>query len=332
MRRITVHPGFNPLSSAYFLQGLNLIDGVRLRYSSKPFPEEFSRARIDADFSYLFLIDDSTGKRIVVDPFDSPRWYDAAMAWCDVYGKVNIDPERETDPGIASKLVPAAPHFPVRHESSFAFARRVLTKRIPDSVTKIQLKAQLWKMPRYRVRLSDYEPGRIDGRRVWFESMYYRKERECNELRAAFMRACREHPNVVFEGGFRKRGGVDIPADLAVDMMQLKNIDYVRWVQRNLFVFNNPSCMDAYTWRLGEYLALGKAIISTPPKRLLIAPLEHGVHAHIVEPTPEAIREGVNRLASDEPYRRRLETNARAYFETFCHPKVMLQRLLDHAA
>ena len=55
-------------------------------------------------------------------------------------------------------------------------------------------------------------------------------------------------------------------------------------------MLNTPGVSGCLGWKLGEYLALGKAIISTPIQRQLLADLEHGTHIHVVDGSEDSMR------------------------------------------
>ena len=72
--------------------------------------------------------------------------------------------------------------------------------------------------------------------------------------------------NSLFEGGFlikdkNRQGEV-------YERLRLKGhipiSAYIDNTKKSLIVFNTPSCWDCHGWKLGEFLAMGKAIISTP--------------------------------------------------------------------
>ena len=103
---------------------------------------------------------------------------------------------------------------------------------------------------------------------------------------------------------------------------------YLTKVGRSDVRFNNPAVHGCLGWKLGEFLALGKAIVSLPLDRALPAPLEHGVHIHIVDGSPESLDDALARLRSDDAYRTMLENNARGWYEEHLAPHRLAARLL----
>jgi glycosyltransferase involved in cell wall biosynthesis len=92
-------------------------------------------------------------------------------------------------------------------------------------------------------------------------------------------------------------------------------------------VFNTPSFWDYHGWKLGEYLALGKCIVSTKLSNDLPYPLEHGVNIYFVENSEESMREAVEYILTHPDYRHKLEKGAREYWETYGTPEASLKLL-----
>ena len=94
-----------------------------------------------------------------------------------------------------------------------------------------------------------------------------------------------------------------------------------------VIVFNTPSVSGCLGWKLGEYLCMGKAIVSSPLKRVM--PGHTQEFAHFI--TNGSQMEGaIGRLKQDEAYRQDLERKASAYFQKYLTPKAIIQRIADH--
>src|SRR5207248_8247403 len=133
-----------------------------------------------------------------------------------------------------------------------------------------------------------------------------------NPPRARFIELCRRRDDIHFEGGFAPRRRNDMPELEGLYSTRRYPIDeYIARTARSVVVFNTPAVHDCLGWKLGEFLALGKAIITLPLTRQLPSPLEHGTHVHVVDGSPASIESAVDRLLSDTEYRERLERNAR---------------------
>ncbi len=104
--------------------------------------------------------------------------------------------------------------------------------------------------------------------------------------------------------------------------------NYVQKTKLSAVVFNTPAVFECHGWKLGEYLSMGKAIISTPIINELPVKLEHGKNVHIVTNADE-MKSALNFLLSNDKYRRSLENGAREYYEQFVSPKSVIGNILQ---
>ena len=146
------------------------------------------------------------------------------------------------------------------------------------------------------------------------------------------MKAAKSLPNLHFEGGFAP-GKEDINQynDYPILERKYDHEMYLEKTKKSLVAFNTPAVQGCLGWKLGEFLALGKTIISTPIDNILPSPLIHGKHLHIVDGSVASIRNSINLIRSDKKYRKMLSTNARKYFLKYLEPKIVLQRILLNA-
>src|SRR6185295_6862238 len=143
----------------------------------------------------------------------------------------------------------------------------------------------------YGLPLSAYQPGSSRSDYVFFSSSIWKEDGQTNQMRALFIEACRAIKGLTVEGGFTPRSAADIKGyeHLTVDR-RYTHEEFIAKTKVSAVAFNNPAVERAFSWRLGESLALGKAIISTPLERLMPAPLVHGTHIHMVEPSLESMK------------------------------------------
>jgi hypothetical protein len=249
--------------------------------------------------------------RMFVSTGDSHQVDDGMFEWADVYGKVNLDFD-EHRPGF----VPLGPTFgitlwplPVGYLRLVQLAR---TGRVPiDRIRQLRFQSIT------RLPIDRYEHRPADAGYVFHASRPWRDRHEqTNHPRQRFFAACAA-AGVEVDGGF-----LDDRLDLGT---------YIERVQRSAFVFNSPAVHRCLGWKLGEYLALGKAILSTPLSRSLPAPLEHGVHAHFVDDDVDSIRAGVELLLNDNSYRSRLECGAMQWYQAHLAPARVAERLVQAA-
>jgi hypothetical protein len=108
----------------------------------------------------------------------------------------------------------------------------------------------------------------------------------------------------------------------------VKSKDYLVKTKRSAVSFNTPAVWDCHGWKLGEYLALGKAIISTPLSNKMPIPMVHGVNIHFAN-SDEDISNAVVKIFQDDSYRRELELGSRDYFERYISPRAVIERLIS---
>jgi glycosyltransferase involved in cell wall biosynthesis len=137
---------------------------------------------------------------------------------------------------------------------------------------------------------------------------------------------------VRFEGGFAPRSRNDM--DGFEELTMQKNVpmaDYLLKIKESATVFNTPVILDCHGWKLGEFMAMGKAMVATPIKNRLPSNLEHGVHLHAVSGDEDEIFEAIKLLTSDDVYRQKIENNIHAYYHEYVSPKKSIELLLKKA-
>ena len=189
----------------------------------------------------------------------------------------------------------------------------------------------MFRHQRRRAPIEAYAPRPSDADYVFFTAWPWAKHGDVNPPRIRFIEACRRAPGLTFEGGFVPRRRNDVPEVLPYTATARTSLpEYLAKVGRSAVAFNNPAVHGCLGWKLGEYLAMGKAIVSLPLDRVLPAPLEHGVHLHVVDGSPEALDEAISRLRTDHAYRVTLERNARQWYDEHLAPHRLAARALTH--
>lgn len=284
-------------------------------------------------------------KRIFIDTNDkddiSLKFYD----WCDVYAKINLKP---TDINKA-KILAIGPSFGIQIWSPFY----TIFKGIKNYVCwHGNYKESFWsyikdcaytffrRLPyeKYNIKCHEERDYMFTLSTLWYDERTFNTT---NKLRGQFARACKdefEH----FEGGFFfiKGDGVqkEFPkyksyleeyGDLLIyDRISME--DYMKRIIRASFVFNTPSVCGCHGWKLGEYLAMGKAIISTPLNNVM--PGDFIAGTHYLEVTNEnEIREAVHRLHEDAKLVESLKQKSIEYFDQYLSPVAVVTRILDYA-
>ncbi|MDR1951321.1 MAG: glycosyltransferase [Bacteroidales bacterium] len=277
--------------------------------------------------------------------------------WCDIYGNVNTrftHYPKEKFP----KQISLAPSFGIRNFNFFETAyysvlnffkafdeiknRTSWNKYVGQNEKKIvknilryfyeYLKNYLYRQP-----IESYKNTALLKKNyifflstLWYNDENNRNDEGVNRRRANFIEAMKELENCEFEGGLLCSDRLS-SSNLFEKSVTNTALNLSTWLQKTKeseVVFNTPAFWDCHGWKLGEYLAMGKAIISTPLSNDLPEPLIHGEHIHIIpDSSKESIKKAVIYILENPEYRVHLETNAQKYWNDYGEPKKALQLL-----
>ena len=146
------------------------------------------------------------------------------------------------------------------------------------------------------------------------------------------METCKSLNGVTFEGGFSPPQSQEYAERYKAHIVARRYPfpEWLRKIKATAVAFYAPAVWLSHTFKLAEFLVLGKAIISTPISRDLPAPLVHGEHVHYVDGSAGEIRHAVNLILNEREYRQHLEQNAYKYYLNHLTPKRVIERLLEH--
>jgi hypothetical protein len=329
---LLIHPATDLTYASFVVQGFaDRLGSAAIQYSTRGFPESYGGGRVLA-----CRVEDDPDARVFCVFTDQTELNATGRAWARVYGMVNVDPAEATP-----DILTLGPTFGIRvsfreitrrhlaHMWRWA-AEGAATK--PRRHVRMRIAAQrtraLYKHTRQRTTIDAYVPRPSDADYVFFAAWPWAKHGDVNPPRARFIEACLRAPALSFEGGFAPRQRRDVPEVLGLSAPRRYSMrEYLENVGRSAVAFNNPAVHGCLGWKLGEFLALGKAIISLPFERALPAPLEHGVHVHLVDGSPESLDDALARIRADHVYRRALEANARRWYDEHLAPARVAQRL-----
>ena len=340
---IIIDPRLKYNYASWYLLGLQRLFGKRnLHYDVDPFTSLPYADSVNLNAGMAFVVD---GMRVFIDFEDVACIFQDRYDWCDVYAKVNPTKEQvDTLP----KLMAIGPQFGVTLQGKprlvlLSLLRYWQGRKYNSVPYKLYLRDYLYTAIRRRP-IEEYEksvsirPNYIfHASTLWYNEFAW----TCtNRFRGEFLRAC-QAGGVEIEGGLFFLG--ESPAILSempdygrykeeykdfIYENRLSMDDYIRKTKESVVVFNTPAVCECHGWKLAEYLCMGKAIISTPLTREMPGEgLEHGKNVHFVE-KEEDICDAVVRIRDDASYRQRLEQGARAYYEKYLAPEVVIKRIL----
>ena len=334
--KVIIDPLDDILYKSFYIYGLEyLFDRSQVCYDEPSFSGLSMKARNSKSIRFII---NQTGRscRYVIACDDSFAINDELYNWCDVYGSVNANFAKTGD-AYHEKLVSLCPSFAIKCWNLPQIIKQSLLGVIN---TNQSVRKHFGKYKRLieRPKYDDYckiDSSEVDAHYVfflstlWYSDEWNKNDEGVNARRANFIRACKELDGLMFEGGLVSQGQGRSSEDIFADCLS-KSMPMNEWMKktrRSVLVFNTPAFWDCHGWKLGEYLAMGKCIVSTALSNDLPAPLEHGKHIHIVETTIESMRDAVGFIVSHPDYRKRLEEGARAYWEQYGTPVASLKLL-----
>lgn len=327
--KVLVYPNFDACRYSHSIDGLMALFGQKnIIYTAKDFPAFHQHC-------LAFVLAGERPIRIYLAAGDGPGLNNEGLAWADLYVKLTFLQENVTNEN-RDKLMPMGPRFEFRCwnllgtiEHAVRTYRAQASPRV-DVKTHFMTYFQQWY---FRAPMSSYTPGESDPNYIYYVSTLYPTFPQYNHFRSLFIRAAMDVEGMKFEGGLVRKD--DWRDERYRDITITKYDSPHTWVRnskRSLLGFWTPGDQGALTVKMAEYMALGKAIISTPLRSEQYAVLpRHGMELHVVDGSYESIRSAIELIRNDKAYRRHLEQHARRYYETHLTPTVSMKRYVDEA-
>lgn len=343
MEKVIIYPNIDPYYSSFYIYGLEQIFGKNnISYSTKGFenlPDD-----IWSVYLCFIIMDDSGGKnRYVIDSNDFDTVKEGMYKWCDVYGHCNAN--YELYPRVKyPKLVSLCPSFGIKCWGVMETLYRLIT-----NLCKIHFKAkpsvkrlvgryvkQLFREPytAYSNCKSIKKNYIYFCSTLWYNNAVVNNDDGLNHIRTIFIDACRSVPNISFEGGLvpTRRSRKQKHKFSQYLTRPVSHRDYLNRIKESELVFNTPAFWDCHGWKLGEYMALGKCVVSTTLSNNLPSPINGGKflfnnYLCVVEPQKNDIIEIVKYIISHPEYRRKLSMNLLKYWQEYGTPVASLRLL-----
>jgi len=320
----------------YYIQGLTALFGHKSVFLKSKYFKELGAGNF---FPVLIKIFNEEIK-IIIDYADGQSINSKVYNWCDIYGKINYSPIK-TNPAYKEKIVKLPPGFGIKRLgllNTVLLAGSNYLKCFNCISSTKKFLSPYYKQLTYN-RLNQYNlENSVDKNYVfsistlWFSDHNIDNDATVNLYRYNFFEACKGMDKLLFEGGFVY--SMNVNNNPLFQKYVLKNrIPYKQYLiklKKSVLVFNTPAWDLCHGWKLGEYLALGKAIISTGLINELPAPLEHGKHIHYVSGTIDSIRSAVELIINDHDYRKQLEKGAYDYYKKYVEPEKTIGLLLNN--
>jgi hypothetical protein len=337
--KIVIDSNCRILYASYYIKGLIDSYGKRnIFFSSKPFMSIMKKEESHSfDHYFGFIVKDKKHcEKIIIDYRDKRSFKQSAYDWCDKYAKINYLKE-STPLHFQAKTISIPPSFGIKIwnmpltlyysiSNLFKSKNRLL-------VTPRTFLRSYWKQYQ-RPTIEKFTTNKATKENYVFSASTLWNHISCisttNRFRDLFVSVCKANNNINFEGGlvaklynpeFNKYHKNVVSKKYSIDTYLLKTIE-------SIFVFNTPAVHDCHGWKLGEYTAMGKAIISTPIINELPLPLIHGKEIHIVSSLKD-ISDAVEFLRFNTNYRHTLESNIRKYYINFVSPRAVISYIIN---
>jgi hypothetical protein len=340
--KVFIEPSSRVLYSTFYIKGIIEEFGKEhVSFSNKYFRElERTKGAFTSYLALVIILPNKICKRIIIDFQDRSAVLEEAYMWADIYAKININ-EKLINIESRKKMISIPPGFAIKlWNKPNAIFNSLLNLIKSRSSTHIPWKRFIWDYysQNQRVALDEYltpriEEGISDSKpyifligRLWNS---INSIEQTNLMRKKFIEACLSG-DYNFEGGFlaKKQHPEYQEYKHLCFLKPYSTLEYIKKTKASAIVFNTPTVHNCHGWKLGEFLAMGKAIISMPLSNKLPENLVHGKNIHYISSIDE-VESAVHHLLNDPEYRIKLEKGAKEYYDTFVAPHKVIQRILN---
>ena len=328
--KIYINPACDIFYSSFYVYGFEQVFGKSaVQFSS----HHFKQFELNNHFFAAVAEDKTMRHKIIIDFSDSTQIDQKAYEWCDIYAKINI---AFGDLPQFGKLFSIGPSFGIYLYAKPAtifhsVIRYIKAKNRIGSARKF---FSNYKAQNNRLNIDAYRARKSSSSNyVYFVSSLWKAEPETNAFRANFINAAKSVPGVNFEGGFAPRSRNDVPGFEAITLRSREALNvYHPNIQRSMVVFNTPAVLHCHGWKLGEFFAMGKAILSTSISREMPVRLQDGTHYLHTDGTQKDIAQKIEKLLTDPSLKTHLETAAASYYEELLSPQKVISQIIAHVS
>jgi glycosyltransferase involved in cell wall biosynthesis len=339
--QIVIDPFCRIEYSAFYIQGLHEVFGKKnVSFSSKYFKQLKRKEESSSWDHYMaFIIKTSkTITKIIIDFRDKTTVKEKAYEWADIYAKINFN--RNLTPELFhEKILSIPPGFGYKiwniYETAYFCVNNYIKCKFSPLVNLRTFLTDYYKQyKRPKIDNLTLTPEEADVTLnkpyIFFNSCLWPHGnclKKTNKYRKLFVELC-QTMGCVFEGGFFTTASHPQREELRrIITYKYNSRSYFKKTKLSAIVFNTPSVHDCHGWKLGEFLAMGKAIISTPLSNELPKDLIHGKNIHYVSNSDE-LKSAIERLLHDKYYRSTLEEGARRYYEKISQPRAVIKHII----
>ncbi len=343
--KISIDPRTNVVYASIYILGLYETYGRKnVSYNCTPFKDLQYASLIDDYHHYFAFYNHDTKKRYIVDFRDKNDLAINALKWTDIYGKVNFNSktsENQTLPlTLASKIVPLGPNFGIKIYNDFTlyfllFRNFLSSKLFLNFNLSLRQFSTSYNWMRRREPLESYtKVNNYENDYVFHLSTFYTKQNHgdiANLQRANFIRACRKVSSIRFEGGLvHKLNDLSnyIQFEDVLIGQYLDGKTYNQNIRKSCVVYNTPSAWGCHGWKLGEYFAMGKVIISSPFFNDVPVGIINNTNI-ILAKNENEVFEMLDYLVSNQDLHTKISFQSKQYFNNYISPKASISRLVN---
>lgn len=351
MIHVTAYADGNPYHLSYVFAGLyELVQQKQIKLKVT-YPWSFSKNKPSPGDITLWLIlkDDLTNlsRKVVFDLHDkSDKYIVPRLEQCDIYFKRSYyKPDVEKlPPNLRKKVLPFGLNYACRsaYETTpffrmlgYYFAHRFNILKPTVSIKHLYYSLYLLKQTYSSPRVADFEyalgeelkPIIFFQTRVWGQHESDDNWIELNEGRVSVIRA--------LKGAFGDRfvGGL-IPTEVAIKYysdcltpLKTDRHSFIELSKRSLIGIYTRGISHSLAWKLPEYLAAAKCIVSEPLRNQIPLPLEPKKN-YLEYHSPEECVEACGRLLDDSRLANQMRMNNYAYYQAEVKPSAHILKCL----
>ena len=330
--------------ASYYIKGLwDLYGTENVTFKSLTYEENLYENLQDYNKCFnLVAIDNGQSRNIVIDFDDSDSISTKHYKWCDVYGKVNVNKE---DLNKYDKIIAVGPSFGIDitgYHSILLLFQAFFLQQKPVTLFTYFKNYLYMKVRRRKYDAYLHSASSADYifaiSTLWYDPLTYATT---NKYRIDFFEICKKiYKNV--EGGFfyitdntvlKQFPKYVEYSEKYSHLLYTKRVSpsaYITKTKKSALVFNTPSVGGCHGWKLAEYFAMGKVIVSTP----LINEMPRGIldSKNIIIATDYAeLNETVHKLFKDPVLRDNLEKESFNYFQSELSPTAVMSSIINKA-
>lgn len=331
MKTILIDPACNFLYSSFYIRGLLDLFGKRsFCFSSIPFAGLTYTLHTHI-FAFVF-----NGKKYAIDFADSNQiFYDEFLRWADVYAKVNYN-SKYIPTAYTQKIVGCGCNYGMAIYPNRWFAIIVAIKNWVLCHRRVQFSFREY-LSRYimSVKRQSQSTQKSTERNdyIFFVSTLWKGQDKCNQARINFIRACH---NLQSEGLITFEGGLIL--DVQQDVKEVEDVllkeripydEYAKKISQSCCVFNTPAYFDCHGWKLAEYMAMGKIILSTPFVNELPKGMLDKKHILFCDDSVTSMQAAIRSLILDESLREKIKQGISEYYMDYACPEKVIKQIIN---